>query len=372
MATQREWIAGALSALMFGSVACGSSKSEGHGATPRGGASGSAGASGGKAGEAGRGGGAAGTAGAAGGKAGAAGTAGVEPGSGGDAGEEGSDAGRGGRAGAGTGGGGTGGAGTGGDAGNGGETSDHPLTPLIDAFCAAARSCCAVAGEPASALVGCEEQVAGTNGNFALVERGTVEVDSVALSACVSAFEAAATECVLTDVLLKCRGILRGTLDDGDACTDVMECDRTAGPMVCKKLQEGTADPNIGVCATPPRGTLGEPCGTSCEEGEECSTTSSSPDDTYPITFCFEADGLYCPIGDSCAAILPDGGECTYDQACGSDGFCVSTCESLSGLGEVCQFNYGCQPGLACVGGECAAEPFANSNTCIGSPPSFY
>jgi hypothetical protein len=378
MAAYREWMAGALSALVFGSVACG--KSAERSSTTGGGSSGSsgtAGASGGKGGTAGRGGGTAGTgvggtAGTAGGKAGSAGTAGrTDPGSGGEGGEDVTGAGSGGKAGA-AGAGAGGASGTGGDGGKGGEMGSNPLSPLIDAFCAAARACCALAGEPEGALVTCEQQAAATNGNVALVAGGTVEVDSAALSACVSAFEAAATGCVLTDVLTACRGILRGTLDDGDACADVMECDRSAGPMVCKKLQQGTADPDIGVCTPPPRGTLGDPCGSSCEEGQECSTTSSSPDDTYPITFCFEADGLYCPLGESCAAIVPDGGECSYDQTCGSDGFCLSSCEPLADEGDTCQFNYGCQAGLACVAGECAREPFANGDTCIGHPPSFY
>ncbi len=372
MAAYRECMAGVLSALMFGPVACG--KSDQHGPAPLGGSSGSAGASAGKGGAAGRGGGA-GVGGTAGGKAGSAGAAGsVDPGSGGEGGEN-ASAGKGGKAGAAgapAGGASGTGAGTGGDGGGGGEANTNPLSPLIDAFCVAARSCCAIAGEPENALVACEAQAAATNGNFALVAGRTVELNAVALSACISAFEAAATDCVLTEVLSACRGILRGTLDDGDACADVMECDRSAGPMVCKKLQQGTADPNIGVCTPPPRGILGDPCGTSCEEGEECSTTSSSPDDTYPITFCFESDGLYCPLGESCAAILSDGGECTYDQACGSDGFCVSSCESLAGAGDACQFNYGCQAGLACVASECTPEPFANSDTCIGHLPSFY
>ncbi len=376
---------GALSALLFGLVACGSSKSEQPGPSARGGASGSAGASGGKGGAGGRvggaGTGAGGNSGIAGGKAGSAGAAGsTDPGSGGEGGEDVSGAGRGGKAGAGgvgaggagTTGAGTTGAGTSGDGGSGGEMGRNPLAPLIDAFCAAARSCCAIAGEPAGALEACEDQAAAANGNVALAADGNVEVDSTALAACVTAFEAAATECVLTNVLTACRGILRGTLDDGDACSDVMECDRSAGPMVCKKLQQGTADPDIGVCTPPPRGTLGDPCGSSCQEGQECSTTTSSPDDTYPISFCFEADGLYCPLGEACAAIVPDGGECAYHQACGSDGFCLSSCESLAGAGETCQFNYGCQSGLACVEGECAPEPFANSYTCVGHPPSFY
>lgn len=375
MAACREWIAGALSALLLMSVACGKSDPDKPGSTTRGGSSGSAGTGAGKGGAAGIGGGSggAGTAGASGGKAGSGSGGSSGAGSGGEGGDNVADAGGGGTAGAeaGAGAAGTSAAGTGDGGGEAGAAGANPLSPMIDAFCAAARSCCALAGEPAGALVACEDAAAGANGNVALVAGRTVEVDSAALAACVAAFEAAATTCVLTDVLRACRGILRGTLAEGEACRDVMECERGAGPMVCKKLQQGTADPDIGVCTPPPRGSLGDPCGSSCEEGQECSTTSSSPDDTYPITLCFEEDGLYCPIGESCAAIVQDGGECIYHQACGSDGFCLSTCESRSVEGEACQFNYGCELGLACVGGECAKEPFANGETCIGHLPSF-
>jgi hypothetical protein len=373
MVAIREWTACALGALLFASGACG--KSDRPGPTPRDGSSGSAGATGGNAGAAGRGGGAGtgagGTAGAAAGSAGTAGSAGSASGAGGGAGEE-AGAGKGGKGGAAGASAGGSGAGRGGEGGAAGEPETNPLSPLIDAFCGAARACCLIAGQPEGALVACEDQAAAANTNFALAASGSVEVDPSALSSCVAAFEAAATDCVLTGVLAACRGIFRGTLGEGDPCTDVMECDRSAGPMVCKKLQQGTPDPDVGVCARPPRGALGDPCASSCEQGEECSTTSSSPDDTFPITLCFEADGLYCPIGESCAAIVPDGGDCTYHQACGSDGFCSSSCESLAASGDDCQFNYGCADGLACVESRCTPEPFANGDTCVGHPPSFY
>ncbi len=377
----REWVASALSLAVFSAVACGESKRDGQSPTVRAGSGGAAGASGGKGGKGGNAGvggnaasgGAGGTAGASGGKAGAGGTAGSGSGSGGDAGQGGNGAGRGGRAGAaGAGSGGTpaGGAGSGGNGGEGG-APENPLSPLIDAFCAAARACCAMGGQPAGTLEACEEQALAGNSNFALVAGGTAEVNAPALAACVTAFEAAATDCVLTGVLTACRGILVGTLDEGEPCTDGMECDRSSGPMVCKKLQQGTPDPDIGVCTTPPRGMLGDPCGSSCAEGQECSGTSSAPDDSFPLTFCYEADGLYCPGGESCAAILPEGEDCFVSQECGSDAFCSTTCEPLAAEGESCMYNYGCPPGLACVSGQCEKEPFANSSTCVGSVPSF-
>jgi hypothetical protein len=171
-------------------------------------------------------------------------------------------------------------------------------------------------------------------------------------------------------VLAACRGIFVGTVADDGECTSVMECDRASGPKVCLKIQNGQADPNVGTCLTPPRGTSGTACALSCEEGEECSTTASAPDSDIPLALCHEEDGLFCPIGESCAAIVEDGEYCQWNEACGSDGFCLSMCESRSGAGESCQFNYGCETGYACIEGECTPEPLANGYVCTGNPPS--
>ena len=318
----------------------------------RGGTAGSAGhAQSGRAGQAGAAGSAAGTGGGTGGHSGsaAAGTGGITENGGrsgsGEAGESGTS-----------------------NAGQGGGTPG-PLGPLIDAFCSTARTCCASAGMPPGPLVECEQGFSGQVDTVALLAKGTVTLDDSAFAACVAAYEAASKSCVLTTVVEACHGLFRGTLADGAPCSDAFECDRSAGPKICLKLQN-SANPNIGVCQTPPRGTSGTPCLASCGTSDNCSTTVSNPDDTVPLAFCYEADGLYCPLGDACAPLVANGAGCEWNEACGSDGFCDSTCASIGHLGDPCQFNFGCGSGLVCDSGFCVAEPVANDEICAGSPPS--
>ena len=263
------------------------------------------------------------------------------------------------------------GSGDAGAGGEGGSVEPDTLDTLVDVFCSAARYCCGIAGEPAEALAACENQFRGTVDTLGLVEGGTVSVNQAALSECIDAYRSARTSCTLTEVLASCRGIFVGTVADSGECTSVMECDRASGPKVCLKIQNGQADPNVGTCLTPPRGTSGTPCALSCAEGEECSSTASAPESDIPVALCHEADGLFCPIGEACAPIVADGEYCQWNEACGSDGYCLSMCESLASEAESCQFNYGCEAGLSCIDGECAPEPFANGETCLGHPPSF-
>lgn len=258
-----------------------------------------------------------------------------------------------------------------------GETSDGgaagapdlgALGSLIEAFCSAARACCSTDATPV-ALGDCEDAFVSQSDNVALVAGGKAVVDQRALARCVAAYEKARTSCLQDEVLAACHGVLLGTVAEDGACTDVLECDRSTGPKVCLKIQG--SGKNLGVCKTPPRGVSGDPCAQSCEVGSYCSSTTSSPTASVPITLCYEEDGLYCEIGEACTPIVNHGEDCTWDEACGSDGFCDSTCVPLGGTGDACQFNFGCDAGLACISGYCSPEPFASSQACLGYPPSF-
>ncbi len=266
-----------------------------------------------------------------------------------------------------------------GEAGSGaaGETSEGgaagardlgALGSLIEAFCGAARACCS-ADVTRVALRDCEDAFLAQSDNVTLVAGGKAEVDEHALARCVAAYDKAQSSCAQDEVFVACHGILVGTVPDDGPCTDVLECDRSAGPKVCLKIQG--SDSHLGTCKTPPRGESGDPCAQSCEIGSYCSSTTSSPDASVPITLCYEEDGLYCPLGESCAPIVHHGSDCIWDEACGSDGFCDSTCAPLGSSGDPCQFTFGCDAGLACINGQCSPEPFANSEACAGYPPSF-
>ncbi len=273
---------------------------------------------------------------------------------------------------AGTGGSASGQAGEGGNdaaSGAGGAPDWGPLAPLIAAYCGAARACCAQAGAPLGSLSGCEQAFANQSDNVALAKSGNVDVEPNALAACVRAYDAAKTSCVLDVALAACHGILVGKIAEGGPCSDVLECDRSKAPKVCLKLQDSSE--MLGVCQTPPRGKDGDACAQSCEEGANCSSNVSAPDASVPTTLCYEKDGLYCPIGMACAPIALADDDCVFDEACGSSGYCDSTCKALGQAGDACQFNFGCAAGLACIDDACAPEPVASDETCVGYPPSF-
>lgn len=258
-------------------------------------------------------------------------------------------------------------------AGQGGEAGElgadlGPLGPLIASYCASARHCCTQSGMT-GALDNCEASFAAQSDNVRLVADGKALVDAEALARCVAAYETAGTTCTQEGISAACHGILVGTVADDGACTDALACDRKSGPKVCLKIQGAPGD--IGTCKTPPRGLSGDPCAQSCENGAECSSTTSSPDDSVPITLCYEADGLYCELGYSCMPLVGGSQACTWNEACGSGQFCDSTCQPLGQSGDSCQFTFGCADGLSCVAGSCTPAPLASSYVCVGYPPSF-
>jgi hypothetical protein len=306
------------------------------------------------------------------GVAGAGGGSGAGGGGGGQGGAGGGHPDAGGGGGGASGAGGTGG-GTGGarDGGTGDGTTTGTLQPLVDAFCATARSCCGQAGRPVQALGGCESLAANDLTVGPSLANGKVLIDSAAFAACVAAYQAAATSCTLTGVLAACRNLFVGTLQDGDACTSVTECRRDQGPMVCLRIQPaGMPTPDMGVCRRAPRATNGQPCLSSCQTGSDCSVNAVNPSATDPIATCYETDGLYCPLDqETCAPLVASGADCFWPDACGSAAVCGTVCMAPVAKGGACTFNRDCAAGLACTNNMCADQPVANDQICVGHPP---
>jgi hypothetical protein len=269
----------------------------------------------------------------------------------------------------GTGGAGTGGRGTGGAGGGGGAAVT--LDRVIGAFCAAARSCCARDGFPTAPLANCESEFPRRQPAVASVASGAVLVDNAALAACLAAYQAAATTCTRAPVVQACRGVFIGTKAEDEPCSNQFECQRSAGPATCFKVQLAEDPPALGVCKKLQHGARDTPCLFNCLAGENCSsdTITSSPDDVS-FVHCFEQDGLYCPLGAEtprCAPILTQGATCNFDFAeCGSAMFCDTTCKDRRILGQTCQFTSECMGGLLCVDHSCAPDPFTSEGVCVG------
>jgi hypothetical protein len=252
------------------------------------------------------------------------------------------------------------------DAGVGGMIGS--AAPLVDAFCAAARACCAQAGRSLDTLARCE-QSAGASYGAAEVADGAIRVDGPAFDACVAAYQRAATSCAFTEVMTACRGIYIGTLSSGDACKQVADCRRDKGPMICEMIiTTPGVNPTTGICKLAPRGKENDPCIGSCPIGGDCSIGLLSGEPNPPLALCHEQDGLFCDSDQTCHRLNPLGAACFYDWGCGTGNYCDQGCARILAAGAACQYNNSCGPGYTCAAGACAPAPLATDGTCEGLP----
>jgi hypothetical protein len=262
-----------------------------------------------------------------------------------------------------SGGGGVGGGGvSGGSAGDdSGAATVAALAPTINAFCAAARSCCTKQNLPAT-LTDCESQFPMNNDMVASLASGAAKLDMNALAKCLAAYEEAATSCDENPVLSACRGVVIGTRAENAACTSGSECARDPGPNTCLITeQNGT----VGVCKKIPHAAAGEACTFTCRAGEDCTFTTYGAADS-PLALCFEDDGVYCDYTGPaavCKPLVALNSACSSDDECGYTNYCQSTCKKRGVEGEACA---PCISSLTCVDDECVTPPFASVSTCEG------
>jgi hypothetical protein len=240
------------------------------------------------------------------------------------------------------------------------------LTPVIQAFCAAASSCCQAQGITAT-LADCESMYASRQTAVASVDSGAVSVDNAALSACLAAYRSAATACDENTVIQACQGVFIGTKTDGQPCMNAYECNGDQGTMACLFVGNSSSP---GVCKLTPRGKNGDPCISTCSLGQQCTYSVYGAVDTV-LTLCFEADGVYCDntaTTPTCTALVPLGGSCASDDACGYANICDTTCKTRNILGQAC--GNGCVPELVCSNNICSDPPLGNSGVCLGYAPA--
>lgn len=175
--------------------------------------------------------------------------------------------------------------------------------------------------------------------SFAL-HSASVGLDPAALDACEAAIRSEAKQCDWGGNMPSvCKGIIRGTLDDGKSCKSTLECKEGT---FCKEL--GVSTP--GTCTKPQK------------EGERCSVAPDSlasfvaqdAEDKHPV-----CEGV-CDRR-KCIAPLALGAECRSAIPCGpgkrcQDMRCVN--DTPPKLGEAC--SQSCEPGARCVAGKCAPE----------------
>jgi hypothetical protein len=188
------------------------------------------------------------------------------------------------------------------------------LVPIANAFCAAARSCCLKDGI-LPALDNCESQY-GYGSTAQALTKGTVTVDSPGLASCLAAYQAASETCEAAPVIAACRGLVHGTLAEGQPCRFHSEC---AGvePMVCLLPDEHGA----GVCKKIVHAKAGDACVIHCRpDSSICSLISYAPAGAAAMG-CFEAEGVYCDRSTNsptCSPVRATGAACTNSEQCGS------------------------------------------------------
>lgn len=253
------------------------------------------------------------------------------------------------------------------------------LQPLAKAFCAAARTCCKRDGFYAVALDDCEAKFPSRLQPYPLLDPGTVTIDSVRLAACVSAYEKAATTCAVADVEAACHGLWIGTRTEGQSCGGTVpfgayDCQVTNGSAACHWKDAESYPSGTGVCVSVPRGKVGDPCGKSCRQNQDCLVDLVGSSAPFPV-MCFEEDGVYCAVTENppvCRSFLAVGDTCNYDfGSCGRGNYCdwnAHACRAAAKLGETCG-EVTCVEGTVCTtAGRCIAESLASSDVCVGTP----
>jgi hypothetical protein len=120
-----------------------------------------------------------------------------------------------------------------------------------------------------------------------------------------------------------CDQLSKGSVDEGDACTENDDCDTAAGLSCIKKLGA-----SAGTCATPEEVGGGEACD---GDAQVC------------------GDGFYCN-GENCVVYKKTGGTCEADYQCSPEDHCViaagettGTCTERADLNETCAKDDDCQ-----------------------------
>jgi hypothetical protein len=277
---------------------------------------------------------------------------------------------------------GTGGVGSGGTGGGtGGSSAPASLQSLATAFCAAARTCCTQKSYPTAPLADCETQFQSRVRALALVNKGTVVIDTAALATCVAAYKQAATSCSFYDVVDGCGGVFVGTRTAGQTCgsgnqAGGLECKKNGSPTICFWTQS-PSDPSItGTCMQMPHAKKSDSCAGTCRSNDDCSVDMyAGPGDV--TAFCYQDDGLYCSNDNgvsTCKSLIAKGVACsTIDiDACGDGNYCdwnANTCRQSATLGQSCQ-TVSCLSRYQCTSDyKCSNVPLANDDVCAGSPP---
>ena len=179
----------------------------------------------------------------------------------------------------------------------------------------------------------------------AAVDAGKIAFSEDAAQACLDAYAALSCDTTMqTSALDVCADVFTGTVPIGETCAFDGECesDSCVVPSCTGVCCQGTCAP----ARTPP--AIGEPCTFLC------------------------ADGAYCTIEGTCAALLPAGAACSDPLACAVGLYCAGysamtsgSCRAIPHLGEPCE-SFCAEAGAICDSGTCV-EAGVRGDACTSS-----
>ena len=218
-------------------------------------------------------------------------------------------------------------------------------------FCSSIAGCCTSAGYPAD-TASCNSTLRPTVDALTKVyaSKPKIRYDAAAAGACVEAYRVALSAC--TDQALYgqvnaiCKGVFRGTVAPGGACSSTQECaPSTAGTATC----------DTGVCGLSDGSISSE---VHAKVGEACNATCSGDTNSYGCS-------------GSSRMIVPGAGNCWVEDGlyCGSSGLC----EVAPKIGQPCGGYSYCEAAGHCDNGSCVADsasgPCSSTEACLA--PSY-
>lgn len=253
------------------------------------------------------------------------------------------------------------------------------LQGIFNAYCKAARSCCAKEGISTLGLLDCENQAPTHAYLTPLVDKGEMTINAAAIPACEAAYNQAAVTCTTEQIEAACWGLFVGLQDEDQPCGTALACKSMGEPVICKFV--GNYNPNtLGVCHKIVHGKAGDPCLSSCWIGNDCSSdVMNALQSEENFTLCFEAEGLYCSrmadVPSTCIPLATAGESCAADPGlCGTLNNCDPsfTCTPPATLGQSCA-STACLYSLTCGSDNTCTtwtNPFVESHFTCESYPS--
>jgi len=211
--------------------------------------------------------------------------------------------------------------------------------------------------------------------------RANIRYDASAAGACIAAYGDYFKGCfVANDKLVEasCSRVFVGTIPLSGACTKSEECAPAAdGRGRC----DFDSDQAQGVCVGPsasvpstPHGKLGEACAGSCSGSGDCGGAAPSGSGPVVTTVCFADEGLQCDFATQTCQPLAALGQVCSSGACVAGAFCAQgVCAALKPDGAECSENQECMARRcslldpAAPRGTCGAKSLATPATCSGN-----